>query len=195
MFVGQVELVTGDFFDSSSIPKCDAIFMKHILHDWNDADCQKILKACHEVTYHLFNRGFDYIGRHGADTSGTLCNRFAFNQQWGRSHCCVLNHFIIPSNILHQALNVGGRLIIADAVTSAIGDVSPATIPAKCLDIMMMVSLQPSPLYAGKSTSSCSHKDIRHMSGGASHLFAVLSGVCAGASARFFGFLAGLRTL
>lgn len=41
----------GDFFDPSSIPKCDVIFMKHILHDWNDAKCKEILKACHEVLH------------------------------------------------------------------------------------------------------------------------------------------------
>lgn len=42
-----VELVGGDFFDSATIPKTDgAIFMKHILHDWDDASCAKILSAC-----------------------------------------------------------------------------------------------------------------------------------------------------
>jgi len=45
-----VELVGGNFFDGSTIPKTDgAIFMKHILHDWNDADSTKILQACKEA--------------------------------------------------------------------------------------------------------------------------------------------------
>lgn len=42
-----VTLVGGDFFDSSTIPKTDgAIFMKHILHDWNDDDSKTILTSC-----------------------------------------------------------------------------------------------------------------------------------------------------
>ena len=42
-----VELVSGDFFQEGSIPKTDgAIFMKHILHDWSDADCIRILGSC-----------------------------------------------------------------------------------------------------------------------------------------------------
>ena len=44
-----MELVVGDFFDVSTLPKCDGIFMKHILHDWNDDKCKEILSACHEV--------------------------------------------------------------------------------------------------------------------------------------------------
>ena len=31
-----MELVEGDFFKSSNIPISDTIFMKWILHDWND---------------------------------------------------------------------------------------------------------------------------------------------------------------
>lgn len=42
-----VELVSGNFFQPETIPKTDgAIFMKHILHDWSDEDCVKILKSC-----------------------------------------------------------------------------------------------------------------------------------------------------
>jgi len=41
-----VELVGGDFFDPATIPKTDgAIFMKHILHDWDDEACTKILTS------------------------------------------------------------------------------------------------------------------------------------------------------
>ncbi len=37
---------TGSFFDA--IPAgADAYFMKHIIHDWNDDDCVRILRNCH----------------------------------------------------------------------------------------------------------------------------------------------------
>eukprot|EP00438_Fugacium_kawagutii_P036827 Skav228627 [mRNA] locus=scaffold2037:537361:538500:+ [translate_table: standard] len=43
-----VEMIGGDMFDVASYPsKLDAIFMKHILHDWDDESCISILKACH----------------------------------------------------------------------------------------------------------------------------------------------------
>ncbi|CDY17514.1 BnaC03g65490D [Brassica napus] len=42
-----VENVGGDMFDS--IPKCDAVFIKWVLHDWGDKDCIKILKNCKEA--------------------------------------------------------------------------------------------------------------------------------------------------
>jgi len=41
--VEGVALAAGSFFEPESIPKSDVIFMKRILHDWNDADCEKIL--------------------------------------------------------------------------------------------------------------------------------------------------------
>ncbi|XP_059457649.1 cathecol O-methyltransferase 1-like [Corylus avellana] len=43
-----VEHVGGDMFES--VPKGDAIFMKWILHDWNDEKCLKLLKNCYEAT-------------------------------------------------------------------------------------------------------------------------------------------------
>ncbi|KAK9067527.1 hypothetical protein SSX86_011638 [Deinandra increscens subsp. villosa] len=39
-----VEYVGGDMFQS--VPKGDVIFMKWILHDWNDSYCIKLLKNC-----------------------------------------------------------------------------------------------------------------------------------------------------
>nr|DAD39182.1 TPA_asm: hypothetical protein HUJ06_013505 [Nelumbo nucifera] len=39
-----VEHLGGDMFEY--VPKADAIFMKCILHDWNDKDCLKLLKNC-----------------------------------------------------------------------------------------------------------------------------------------------------
>ncbi|XP_059298456.1 myricetin 3-O-methyltransferase 3-like [Lycium ferocissimum] len=39
-----VEHVSGDMFQS--VPQGDVIFMKHVLHDWDDDDCVKILKNC-----------------------------------------------------------------------------------------------------------------------------------------------------
>ncbi|KAA8526065.1 hypothetical protein F0562_007835 [Nyssa sinensis] len=42
-----IEHVAGDMF--VSIPKGDAIFMKWILHSWDDEHCLKILKICYEA--------------------------------------------------------------------------------------------------------------------------------------------------
>ncbi|KAK9194210.1 hypothetical protein WN944_004913 [Citrus x changshan-huyou] len=39
--------VGGDMFDA--IPKADAVFMKWILHDWDDEVCVKILKNCRQA--------------------------------------------------------------------------------------------------------------------------------------------------
>jgi hypothetical protein len=44
---GRVEKVTGDFFQA--VPAADAYIMKHIIHDWNDEDCVKILHSIHEA--------------------------------------------------------------------------------------------------------------------------------------------------
>ncbi|RYR68693.1 hypothetical protein Ahy_A03g015175 [Arachis hypogaea] len=44
---GNLKYVGGDMFDS--IPPSDAIFLKFILHDWNDEKCIKILKNCKEA--------------------------------------------------------------------------------------------------------------------------------------------------
>nr|Q6VMW0.1 RecName: Full=8-hydroxyquercetin 8-O-methyltransferase; AltName: Full=7,8,4'-trihydroxy-flavone 8-O-methyltransferase; AltName: Full=8-hydroxy-flavone 8-O-methyltransferase; AltName: Full=Flavonoid 8-O-methyltransferase [Mentha x piperita]AAR09600.1 flavonoid 8-O-methyltransferase [Mentha x piperita] len=43
----NLSFVSGDMFDF--IPHADAIFMKFILHDWNDEECVKILKKCKEA--------------------------------------------------------------------------------------------------------------------------------------------------
>lgn len=40
----RVQIVGGDFF--SSVPKADLLLMKHILHDWNDEECVRILTCC-----------------------------------------------------------------------------------------------------------------------------------------------------
>merc|ERR1719453_413273 len=40
-------MLGGDMFNPSTIPPCDAILMKHILHDWNDESSTKILASCH----------------------------------------------------------------------------------------------------------------------------------------------------
>jgi hypothetical protein len=42
----RVELVGGSFFESVP-PGADAYLLKHILHDWNDDDCVRILKNVH----------------------------------------------------------------------------------------------------------------------------------------------------
>jgi hypothetical protein len=40
--------VAGDFFEAVP-PGADAYFMKHILHDWGDADCGRILANCRKA--------------------------------------------------------------------------------------------------------------------------------------------------
>jgi caffeic acid 3-O-methyltransferase len=42
-----VTFAKGDMFVASTIPKCDVIFMKHIIHDWSDEDTVRIWKSCH----------------------------------------------------------------------------------------------------------------------------------------------------
>ena len=42
-----VEFVVGDFFKPETLPKADVIFMKLVMHDWNDENCKKILDSCH----------------------------------------------------------------------------------------------------------------------------------------------------
>jgi ubiquinone/menaquinone biosynthesis C-methylase UbiE len=45
----DVTMVAGDMFDVRTIPEgIDGIFMKHILHDWDDESCKQILKTCNE---------------------------------------------------------------------------------------------------------------------------------------------------
>jgi SAM-dependent methyltransferase len=41
------QLVTGDFFESC--PPGDVYLLKHIIHDWNDEQCQRILRNCREA--------------------------------------------------------------------------------------------------------------------------------------------------
>jgi hypothetical protein len=42
----RCQLIAGSFFDK--IPAgADAIFMRHIIHDWDDQECETILRNCH----------------------------------------------------------------------------------------------------------------------------------------------------
>ena len=43
----RVRVESGDFFQA--VPKGDAIIMKHIIHDWTDAEARKILESCHRA--------------------------------------------------------------------------------------------------------------------------------------------------
>ncbi|GKA32862.1 trans-resveratrol di-O-methyltransferase-like protein [Tanacetum coccineum] len=43
----NLSYIGGDMFQA--IPKADAVFVKWILHDWNDEECLKILKRCKEA--------------------------------------------------------------------------------------------------------------------------------------------------
>lgn len=42
-----IQYIAGDMM--SSIPMADALFLKYVLHDWNDEDCVKILKQCRKA--------------------------------------------------------------------------------------------------------------------------------------------------
>ena len=44
----RCRIETGSFFDTAPAG-ADAYFMKHILHDWADADCLRILRNCREA--------------------------------------------------------------------------------------------------------------------------------------------------
>ncbi|KAJ3097974.1 hypothetical protein HDU97_004398 [Phlyctochytrium planicorne] len=43
----RIRLVGGDFFTSDQIEPVDAYILKHVLHDWSDEECVKILKCIH----------------------------------------------------------------------------------------------------------------------------------------------------
>jgi caffeic acid 3-O-methyltransferase len=46
----KVTLVGGDMFDATTYPEgLSAVFIKHILHDWDDERSLAILKACYEA--------------------------------------------------------------------------------------------------------------------------------------------------
>ncbi len=44
---GRCEYVAGDMF--TEVPAADAYLLKHILHDWNDADSERILSNIHKA--------------------------------------------------------------------------------------------------------------------------------------------------
>lgn len=44
---GKVDFIPGDMFDY--IPPANAILLKHVLHDWGDRDCVKLLQRCKEA--------------------------------------------------------------------------------------------------------------------------------------------------
>jgi hypothetical protein len=41
--------VAGDFFEA--VPQADLYLLKHILHDWDDANCIRILKNCRSAMH------------------------------------------------------------------------------------------------------------------------------------------------
>uniref|UniRef100_A0ACD5ZGW8 Uncharacterized protein n=1 Tax=Avena sativa TaxID=4498 RepID=A0ACD5ZGW8_AVESA len=44
-----VDYIAGDMM--KSIPSADAVLLKHVLHDWNDQDCVKILRQCRKAIH------------------------------------------------------------------------------------------------------------------------------------------------
>nr|BDC79579.1 5-O-methylthujaplicatin/4-O-demethylyatein/ pluviatolide O-methyltransferase [Thujopsis dolabrata var. hondae] len=45
--IAGVEHVSGDMFEH--IPPANAVFLKCVLHDWNDDDCVRVLKKCYKA--------------------------------------------------------------------------------------------------------------------------------------------------
>ena len=45
----NIKMISGDMFKVETIPKCDIIIMKNIIHSWNDDNCVKILSNCNSV--------------------------------------------------------------------------------------------------------------------------------------------------
>ena len=45
----NIKMVAGDMFKVETLPKCDIIFTKYILHDWNDEKCIEFLQNFHKV--------------------------------------------------------------------------------------------------------------------------------------------------
>jgi hypothetical protein len=46
----RLELVPGDFFTGQGLSSCDLYLMKHIIHDWDDESCIKMLKNLRNVS-------------------------------------------------------------------------------------------------------------------------------------------------
>ena len=44
---GKVKCHAGDMFDRATIPEAEVVFLKNILHNWEDSDCDTILENVH----------------------------------------------------------------------------------------------------------------------------------------------------
>ena len=69
-----VEFVAGNMFDPTTIPPCDAIFMKHILLcDWDEEKSLAILESCYKVLplHGLITVGESILPNHGS-TDGSI---------------------------------------------------------------------------------------------------------------------------
>ncbi|MQM22475.1 hypothetical protein Taro_055528 [Colocasia esculenta] len=53
--VEGVDFVEGDMFEY--VPTADAVFLKWVLHDWNDEDAVRILRRCREAVSRVRERG------------------------------------------------------------------------------------------------------------------------------------------
>ena len=47
--IPNIKMLAGDMFKVETLPKCDIVFTKYILHDWNDEKCIEILQNFHKV--------------------------------------------------------------------------------------------------------------------------------------------------
>jgi hypothetical protein len=68
-----VTLVPGNMFEPSTLPRCDAIFTKHVLCDWPDEDVIRMLQSCHVA---LSRHGQVYI------VDAVLWDGPAASKQW-----------------------------------------------------------------------------------------------------------------
>ncbi|KAJ3113077.1 hypothetical protein HDU96_003820 [Phlyctochytrium bullatum] len=70
----RIRLVPGDFFMPDQIEPVDVYIMKHVLHDWDDAACIKILQSIHKKSpAHARLVNFDFlIPNPGEPDNGSL---------------------------------------------------------------------------------------------------------------------------
>ena len=47
--INNIKMVGGDMFKVDTLPECDVIFTKNVLHDWSNEKCVEVLKNFHIV--------------------------------------------------------------------------------------------------------------------------------------------------
>lgn len=72
--VKNVACPHGGTLDPSTIPAADCIFMKHVMHHWDDESCVRVLKACREA---LAEDGQVVICEAVLPEAGAMCPAYA----------------------------------------------------------------------------------------------------------------------